>query len=85
MQETTKSLGAALFQLKDAFGAQQAEAKAEEVLVEDGIPEHLKRSFFADYGQEIGNSSEHQLEEQYKHHIWPRNMNRRGINTRSGV
>ncbi|KAK8035744.1 hypothetical protein PG991_001817 [Apiospora marii] len=86
MQETATSLGTALFQFKGAFGAQQTEAKAEEVLVQDGIPEHLKRSFFADYGQEMGNTVEQQPDEQRQHHIWARDIiSRRGTNTRISV
>lgn len=56
IQDTATSLGLALFQFREAFGAQQTESKAEEVLVQDGIPEHLKRSFFADYGQQLGSA-----------------------------
>lgn len=84
MQDTAASLGIALFQFTKTIGT-QTKSKTEEVLVQNGIPEHLKKSFFTDYGQEPRSSGEKQLDEQPKHEIVLRGLDRCSIDTRIGL
>ncbi|KAK8050806.1 hypothetical protein PG994_012536 [Apiospora phragmitis] len=54
MQGTMTSLGRALFQFKEASGTQN-KLEAEEFIVHNEIPWHLKKSLFTEFGQEAGN------------------------------